>query len=112
MEKRVFGQKINYIRKLRKITSEKLAETCNVNPGHIRQIESGARLPSIQLLVAICNSLKVSPEYLLSHELPELNEYDHKFDDIVEKLNKLSPEQLNTLDCLLVAYIKKEEAVN
>ncbi|WP_081640346.1 helix-turn-helix transcriptional regulator [Eubacterium sp. 14-2] len=50
MEKRVFGQKINYIRKSQKITSEQLAEMCDVNAGHIRQIESGIRLPSLSVV--------------------------------------------------------------
>lgn len=108
MEKRVFGQKINYIRKSKKITSEQLAEMCDVNAGHIRQVEAGLRSPSLKLLVDICNNLKVSPEYLLSQDLYDLDSYDGTYSKIVEKINKLSPQQLDILDCLLEAYIVKK----
>ena len=62
MENRVLGQKIAGLRKSKKITSEKLAYMCSVYPGHIRQIESGVRLPSLKLFVDICNALQVSPD--------------------------------------------------
>lgn len=100
MEKRVFGQKINYIRKSQKITSEQLAEMCDVNAGHIRQIESGIRLPSLSVFIEICNSLKISPEYLLENELREYKQYDSAYKKIIEKMDKLSPQQLDLLDSL------------
>lgn len=112
MENRVFGQKINEIRKSKRITSERLAEMCDVNAGHIRQIEAGIRLPSLKLFICICNSLKVSPEYLLSQDLNEYEKFDSGYEKIFLKLNKFSPQQLEMLDCLLDAYIVKMESVN
>lgn len=112
MEKRVFGQKINYIRKSKKITSEQLAEMCDVNAGHIRQVEAGLRSPSLKLLVDICNNLNVSPEYLLSQDLNEYENYDSGYEKIILKLNKFTPQQLEMLDCLLDTYIVKMESVN
>lgn len=94
------------------MTSEELAEMCDVNAGHIRQIEAGLRSPSLQLLVDICNSLGVSPEYLLSHDLYGLQKYDESYTKIVGKLNKLTPQQLQTLDCLLEAYIITKRSGN
>lgn len=44
MERRLLGKRINQIRKERGLTSEALSEICDVNAGHIRQIESGIRL--------------------------------------------------------------------
>ena len=41
MERRLLGKRINQIRKERGLTSEALSEICDVNAGHIRQIESG-----------------------------------------------------------------------
>ena len=105
MEKRVFGQRINYIRKSQKITSEQLAEICGVNAGHIRQIEAGMRLPSLNLFIEICNGLQVSPEYLLASELKEYNQYDDRYDKIKEKLDKLSPQEVELLDSLLDTYV-------
>lgn len=43
MERRLLGKRINQIRKERGLTSEALSEICDVNAGHIRQIESGIR---------------------------------------------------------------------
>lgn len=78
MENRVLGQKIGMLRRERKLTSDKLAGLCGVYPGHIRQIESGVRLPSLKLLIDICNVLQVSPEYLLSQELKDFGKDEHR----------------------------------
>lgn len=118
MENRVLGQKIAGLRKSKKITSEKLANMCNVYPGHIRQIESGVRLPSLKLLVDICNALQVSPEYLLSQELTmveQMQNTDDSYKRVLEKIKKFTPNELCILEHLLesdfnsLAFIKKHE---
>ncbi len=118
MENRVLGQKIAGLRKSKKITSEKLANMCNVYPGHIRQIESGVRLPSLKLLVDICNALQVSPEYLLSQELTmveHMENADDSYERVLEKIKKFTPNELCILEHLLesyfdsLAFIKKQE---
>lgn len=111
MEKRVFGQKLNYIRKSKKITSEKLAEKCDVNASYIRQLEAGIRVPSLKLFITLCNSLDISPEYLLSHDIKTMEKPEERYAHIVNKLQKLSPDELETIDCLLEAYITKKESV-
>lgn len=63
------GTRIHETRKKMGITSDKLSEMCGVGPVHIRKIESGAKVPSIQLFVRICNALHISPEYLLQDSL-------------------------------------------
>lgn len=107
MGDRVLGKKINYVRKQKKMTSEKLAELCDVNAGHIRQIEAGTRLPSFRLFVEICNSLMVSPNYLLEQDLIASEDYEEKYKSIFQKVKKLTPDQIETLDYLLDAVIKK-----
>ena len=42
MERRLLGKRINQIRKERGLTSEALSEICDVNAGHIRQIDQGS----------------------------------------------------------------------
>lgn len=103
----VFGRKMNHIRKERHITSEQLAELCGVNPGHIRQIESGRRKPSYTLLVDICKNLKVSPNYLMEHELGEVEAFGEEYKSIFQKLQSFTPKQLDVLDGLLETYMKK-----
>ena len=70
MDKKQFGRRVNSARKDRGMTSDKLAEACNVNPTYLRQIESGMKTPSLPLFIEICRALKVSPNYML----PELVE--------------------------------------
>lgn len=108
MENKVFGKKLNYIRKQRKLTSEQLGELCDVNAGHIRQIESGMRVPSLKLLIDLCNVLCINPEYLLAQDLNYQNTDESDIYIVAyEKIKKLSPEQIEMLNCILEAVIKK-----
>lgn len=114
MEKRVLGQKIKTLRKAKKLTSEKLAVLCNVYPGHMRQIESGVRLPSLTLLIDICKVLQTSPEYLLSQELNgfvQKEDVDDVYQCVLKKINKLTPNELSMLDGFLEAYFSKLESI-
>lgn len=64
-----FGHRIREQRKKHGLTSEQLAELCDVGAVHIRKIESGVKVPSLSLFVKLCNSLHTSPEYLLQDNL-------------------------------------------
>ncbi len=75
MDTLALGRRIHSARKQRGITSNQLAELCEVGPVHIRKIESGAKLPSISTFVEICNALHTSPQYLLQDSL-EPNDFD------------------------------------
>ena len=61
MDKKLLGKRINIARKERGWTSERLSEACNINATYLRQIESGAKVPSLQVFVLLCEALKVSP---------------------------------------------------
>ena len=92
MNKKAFGLNLKFIRKSKKLISE----MCNVNPVYIRQLESGAKSPSLDMLIKLCNSLEISPDYLLradliANELTEINR-------ISSKLEHLSTDQLRKLD--------------
>lgn len=65
MDKVLLGKQIKKARKSRKLTAEKLAEMVGVQPTFIRQIESGAALPSLPVFTAMCNALQISPSFLL-----------------------------------------------
>lgn len=76
LDRKEFGKRIKQIRTLANITSNQLGNyNCKVDPAFIRQIESGSRLPSIPLFVKICNSLQISPCYLLEKEISIQNEF-------------------------------------
>lgn len=92
MDKTAFGKRINQARKEKELTSDKLAELCDMAPVFVRQIEGGTRLPSIPNLVAICNALQVSPNFLLGDDL----EFSDKeiIDRLVSRIRTLSPKQV------------------
>lgn len=69
------GARIHTARRKQGITSNRLAELCKVGAVHIRKIESGAKLPSIQTFIMICNALQTSPQYLLQDSL-DFKEYE------------------------------------
>ena len=59
MGDKLLGRRINAARKDRGITSERLSELCNINDTYMRQIESGAKIPSLPVFVTICKELRV-----------------------------------------------------
>lgn len=107
MGNKVFGKKINYIRKQRKLTSEQLGELCDVNAGYIRQIESGRRLPSFTLFINLCNALNISSDYLLEQELNFPSDENDIYSIAYEKVRKLPPDQIEMLNCIIDAVVKK-----
>ena len=71
MEQSKFGKRINEVRKYRGLTADKLSELCNINATYLRQIEGGAKIPSLPVFIDICKALHISPDYLLQDELSE-----------------------------------------
>lgn len=96
------GRKIREKRKQCGLTSQQLADLCHVHDGYIRQLESGKKLPSMPLLLSLCDVLKTSPNYLLEYT----EDNDNK--RIMDCLYKLSPEQKNAMISILDAYIAYE----
>ncbi|MCG8542336.1 MAG: helix-turn-helix domain-containing protein [Clostridia bacterium] len=93
MNKVMFGKRIKEIRKLKNITSNKLAELCEIEPSFVRQIESAAKYPSIPVFVRLCNALGISPEYLLKDSLDEIDEPDN-LKSLYNKIKGLTPNEI------------------
>lgn len=106
MDNKRFGKKIREKRKEHGLTSQQLADLCHINDGYIRQLESGRKIPSMPLLISLCDILKTSPNYLL--------EYVEDNDDqaILERTCKLMPEQKRTMLYILDAYLSYTETKN
>jgi len=88
------------------MSSDKLAELCEVGPVHIRKIESGAKAPSIHLFVKICNALHTSPQYLLQDSL-EPNELDSQL-KMLEKIDHLPSSKTDMLYMFLTNLSENE----
>lgn len=106
MDVKRFGKKLKEKRKQNGFTYQQLADTCHVNHGYIRQLESGLKMPSMQLMLSLCDILQTSPNYLL--EFTEDN--DDK--EILERIYKLSPKQKQLLIYMLDSLINYMDIVD
>ena len=99
MDKVGLGNRIRLARKDAGFTGERLSEICDVNAAYLRQIECGAKTPSLPLFISLCQALRVSPSYLLADILPESEDQD------VEALMRLcrnaSPKQIDMIASIL-----------
>ena len=67
------GKRVRELRRSISLTQDELAEKCGISASFLGHIERGTRVASIETLVALCNTLSVTPQYLLS---ASLNTYD------------------------------------
>ena len=67
------GRRVRQQRALCKMTQEELAEKSGISCSFVGHIERGEKKFSIGTLVALCNAMGVSPNYLLQDSLnPEV----------------------------------------
>lgn len=59
------GNRIKLRRKELHIKQSELAEQLDISNNHISSIENGREKPSLDILIKICDELKVTPDYLL-----------------------------------------------
>ena len=60
LNRKEFGAAIRNARLENKLTQEKLAEVLGVTPVHVKQLEAGSRMPSLELLHNIAVTLNFS----------------------------------------------------
>lgn len=87
----LLGQKIRELRTLHHFSQADLAELIDVSTNYIGQIERGDRKPSIETLVALCNVLDTSMDYILSDSLTRKE--DQLIHDIISKLQDLTTDE-------------------
>lgn len=59
------GNRIQLRRKELRIKQSELAEKLDISNNHISSIENGREKPSLDILLRICEELKVTPDFLL-----------------------------------------------
>lgn len=104
MEKKLLGKRINAARKERGWTGEHLAEVCSINATYLRQIESGAKTPSLQVFVSLCDALHVSPTYLLADNLADATVTE--LDTLPELYRSATPAQLNLITAMVKSALE------
>ena len=99
MDRNAFGKKVNKARKDMSLTSEKLSELCNLNATYIRQIEAGTKLPSLPVFVLLCQTLRVSPSYLLSESLQDSD--IPEMDSLIDLWKNAPPSQIKLVSSMV-----------
>ncbi len=105
MDKKLLGRQINRARKDRGLTGDKLSEACNINATYLRQIESGARIPSLPVFVSICRELKVSPSYLLADILPDME--IKEMEVLIKLWQTATPKQIKIISAMIESILDK-----
>ena len=104
MEQSSLGSRLKNARKALGLTAEETADRCFINPIYLRQLESNRGMPSLPLFVALCNTLKVSPAYLLQDQL-ETADSDAP-EEFLELLRRASPSQQQLVLAMLKAALE------
>lgn len=104
MDKVALGRRIQGFRKKQKITAETLAELVDVSTTHIREIEIGRRVPSLNVFVNIANALNVSADELLCGNVKQANRV--MLNELFEKVSKLPQDKALILEDVCQTLLK------
>jgi len=105
---RAIGQRMREERERLGFTREQLAETVDLAPLYIGQLERGERQMSLDTLVKICDRLHISADHLLYGETPGLEAEKGR---IIGLLNKCSNNELLLIENIIksvVSYTERE----
>ena len=99
-----FGNRLRTARKDRGLTLEQLAVACSTSETVLRNYEKARKSPNVEMLLRICEALKVSPDYLLQDEL-SFNPYEDKT-ELIKAVGCLSPASMDQLRAFLMSLQK------
>ena len=86
--KELLGLKVKEIRRMRKITQEKLSELIGVDNGYISKLEVGQNFPSIGTLEKIAKALDVELVELFQFTTTKENDFKTEINRIYDSLNR------------------------
>ncbi len=66
IEPKEVGKRLKSLRKARGLTQEQLSDILYVSPNHVYKMESGGRMPSMEICLNICSYFGVSLDYLIT----------------------------------------------
>lgn len=90
------GNRIRTARKDKGYTADYVADQCNINASYYRQLESGRKIPSLPMLIQLCNVLDATPNYLLQDELTQ-NQSAKDINALIASIQNASSSQLSLM---------------
>ncbi|MEN6385154.1 MAG: helix-turn-helix transcriptional regulator [Phycisphaerales bacterium] len=100
LEIKDLGAAIKRARLEKNFTQERLAEIINITPIHIKQLESGSRKPSVDVLYKLAKTLNMSIDEVFFPEKTDCKELIHK---IQRGMSDCSEHELQVLYATLTA---------
>jgi len=105
LDKKLFGKRLNQLRKEKGISSEQLSEMVGKSSGgYIRMIEAANTGISVDALVDICNALNVSPQYLLS------DSFSYEGETLESRASRLTPKQYESIKRVIEFLIEENKS--
>ena len=101
MYEKDFAMRLSKLRLQKGVSARDMSLSIGQNAGYINNIETGKALPSMHGFFYICEYLNVSPQefFDIDSSQPE------KVRTLCEKLKKLTPQQLESVDTLITAIV-------
>jgi len=66
-----FGVRLRKLRRQQGFTQDELAQAVGISTSFLGHLERGSRIPSMETLCMLCNTLKVFPRYFLDSGLDD-----------------------------------------
>lgn len=101
-----FGIRLRTLRKDKKMTIAQLAELCKSSENVIRSYEKSRRMPSSEMMLRICEVLKIHPNYLYQDEL-SFNPYE-EHNELFGKIEHLPPDKYQFVVDMVNALERQE----
>lgn len=98
------GKRIVLRRKERKTSQSKLAENIGISSTYLSSIEHGKEKPSLDILVKICNSLSVTPDYLIMGNMHS----DNVPQNIVDSLRLCTSRDVDLVNTLVQRMVSMQ----
>lgn len=95
IDQKAFGYRVYAARTEAHLQVGDVAAKCDVSEVFIRHIESGSRIPGLNVFVKLCNALHVSASYLLAGEVSE--GIDDPVRSAVEAVSNSSPREASMI---------------
>ena len=106
MDATKIGQRIQQVRKARRLTQSQLAAKVDISTKYLSNIECGDKVPKFETFVAIANALEVDANSLLVDVLTVSSVIISS--EITEKLAKLSPYEQRRVKRLFDVIVEDE----
>lgn len=109
MNEKSFGKHLKLIREKRNISVTEFSAMTKLSKDAIWDLEAGKRPPGLETLMTICQTLEISPDYLLSAEFePAFARIQKKSPALMDSIFSLSfPEVKRIKDALQIVVNKK-----